>query len=226
MSVNSKMTAIANEIRDLSGTSEVMGLDSMATHIREANSEVDSQANLITQIKAALDGKVASSGDIGFEDEFVTRTITTYENSRVTTIGSSAFYYFTSLTSVSFPECTSIGSNAFYYCSNLTSVSFPKCIGIGNSAFRYCSNLTSVSFPKCTSIGSQAFCHCYRLESLYLTGSSICKLSASVAFSSTPYAGYSSYFSGTPYIYVPSSLLASYKSATNWAYFSKYFSAI
>ena len=57
MSVNSKMTALADEIRELSGTTDVMGLDVMATHVGEANDEVDSQAELIAQIKSALVGK-------------------------------------------------------------------------------------------------------------------------------------------------------------------------
>ena len=41
MSINSKMTAIANEIRELSGTTGAMGLDAMATHISEANDTID-----------------------------------------------------------------------------------------------------------------------------------------------------------------------------------------
>jgi hypothetical protein len=52
--------------------------------------------------------------------------------------------------------------------------------------------------------------------------SSVCTLNNSNAFTSTPYAGYSASFSGTPYIYVPTSLVDAYKSATNWTYFSSY----
>lgn len=59
MSVKTKMTAIADEIRTLSGTDEAMGLDSMASNINGANTEVDSQAELISQIMTALEGKTA-----------------------------------------------------------------------------------------------------------------------------------------------------------------------
>ena len=59
MSVNTKMTAIANEIRTLSGTTETMGLDSMASHVGDANTKISSQAELIAQITAALEGKAA-----------------------------------------------------------------------------------------------------------------------------------------------------------------------
>ena len=143
-----------------------------------------------------------------------------------TSIGSYAFAYCNNLTSVSFPACTSIGSYAFYVCSNLTSVSFPVCTNIYSNAFAYCNNLTSVSFPACTSIGGSAFYSCRTLSSLTLGASTVCTLQNSNAFTSTPYAGYSAYFSGTPYIYVPASLISAYQSATNWTYFSSYFSAI
>lgn len=59
MSVNTKMTAIADEIRTLSGTTVAMGLDAMATNIGNANSEIDSQADLLSQIVTALEGKTA-----------------------------------------------------------------------------------------------------------------------------------------------------------------------
>jgi hypothetical protein len=53
------MTAIANGIRTISGTTSTMGLDAMATHISNANTNVSSEANIIAQISTALDGKAA-----------------------------------------------------------------------------------------------------------------------------------------------------------------------
>lgn len=47
MSVNAKMTALADEIRELSGTSEAIGLDAMKAHINEANIDVATEADLI-----------------------------------------------------------------------------------------------------------------------------------------------------------------------------------
>lgn len=64
MSVNSKMTAIAGKIRTLLGLSGTMGLDAMASNLDTAQGEVDNQANLISQISAALAGKASGgSGD-------------------------------------------------------------------------------------------------------------------------------------------------------------------
>lgn len=67
MSVNSKMTAIADKIRTLLGITGNMGMDAMATNLGNAVTEVDSQTALIQQIEAALEGKAggASSVSIG-----------------------------------------------------------------------------------------------------------------------------------------------------------------
>ena len=119
-----------------------------------------------------------------------------------------------------------MGSYAFYECYSLTTASFPKVTSIGGYAFCYCGRLTTVSFPKVTTIGGYAFNRCYNLKSLYLTGSSLCKLSNSNAFTSTPIGGYSTSAGTYGSIYVPASLLNSYKTATNWTYFSSRFVGI
>lgn len=54
MSVNSKMTALADEIRELSGTTGTMGLDAMAKNVSEANDEVSSQTTLISEQDAKI----------------------------------------------------------------------------------------------------------------------------------------------------------------------------
>lgn len=64
MSINSKMTALADEIRVLSGTTEAMGLDTMTEHIGDANTDVAAEASLIEQIASALEGKAGGSGGI------------------------------------------------------------------------------------------------------------------------------------------------------------------
>lgn len=62
MSVNSKMTALANEIRELSGTSDKLGLDAMTTQLGEANDDINNQIDLIAQISSALEGKASGGG--------------------------------------------------------------------------------------------------------------------------------------------------------------------
>ena len=57
MSVNSKMTAIADEVRTLNGGTEKLGLDAMAAQVGAANAVIDEQADMIAQLRAKLDGK-------------------------------------------------------------------------------------------------------------------------------------------------------------------------
>ena len=126
----------------------------------------------------------------------------------VTSIGSGAFTQCSSLTSVSFPLVTSIGNYAFQS-SALTSVSFPKVSSIGNQMFHNCKSLTSVSFPVVTSIRNYAFQDCSSLKTLYIGTESdtVCTLSSTDAFTNC----------NIDNIYVPESLVDSYKSATNWS---------
>lgn len=141
-------------------------------------------------------------------------------------IGIDAFNDCSVLTSVSFPQATRIESYAFYRCGDLRSINFPQVSTIGSVAFRSCSSLGAISFPKATVIRSGAFKDCFKLSSAVFEASSVCTLNYSNAFSSTPFAGYRSHFSGTPHIYVPESLITAYQNATNWTYFSSYFSSV
>ena len=72
MSVNTKMTALADEIRTLSSTTEKIGLDEMATHVEEANTEISSQTELIEQIAEAVRTKATPSGGTDTSDATIT----------------------------------------------------------------------------------------------------------------------------------------------------------
>ena len=108
----------------------------------------------------------SGGGNTDIEDSIINRTITNYTNDRVTSIGSYAFAYCSSLTSVSFPAATTIEISAFYSCDKLTSVNFPVATTIESSAFCNCSSLTSISFPAARTIGSSAFAYCSSLTSI------------------------------------------------------------
>ena len=78
----------------------------------------------------------------------------------VTSIGDSAFFDCTSLTSVTIPDSvTSIGEYAFYNCTSLTRETIPYSVtSIGEYTFYNCTSLTSVAIPdSVTSIGEYAF---------------------------------------------------------------------
>ncbi|MDO4738964.1 MAG: leucine-rich repeat domain-containing protein, partial [Bacteroidales bacterium] len=63
---------------------------------------------------------------------------------------------------------TSIGYSAFYYSSGLTSITIPNSVtSIGNSAFYGCSGLTCITIPNSvTSIGTWAFYGCKGLKNV------------------------------------------------------------
>ena len=92
----------------------------------------------------------------------------------VTTIGYSAFYCCSSLTSVTIPiSVTEIGVGAFSDCSSLTSVTIGNGVRtIEGGAFSYCSSLASITIPNSvTTIGGLAFSYCSSLASITIPSS-------------------------------------------------------
>lgn len=130
------------------------------------------------------------------------------------TVNGSAFIN-CSITSADFPECTYIGGSAFYNCKQLSYANFPKCSSLDINCFRPCNKLEMINLNVCSNIKDGAFVGCNKLSVVNLLYSSICSLASSV-FSSTPmqYSSYLGYFGS---IYVPASLVDSYKVATNWS---------
>ncbi len=101
----------------------------------------------------------------------VTNNGTTYS---VTSIGYSAFYSCSGLTSITIPNSvTSIGTYAFWRCSGLTSITIPNSVtSISEWAFYECSSLTSVTIGNSvTSIGDMAFEGCSSLTSVTIGNS-------------------------------------------------------
>ena len=91
----------------------------------------------------------------------------------VTSIGSSAFWGCSGLTSITIGNSvTSIGDSAFSRCSGLTSITIPNSVtSIGNYAFMDCSGLTSITIGNSvTSIGEWAFSDCSNLKSAIFLG--------------------------------------------------------
>lgn len=111
-----------------------------------------------------VDGKVNITGYTGNDKEVVIPPVINL--TPVASIGNSAFFGCTNLTSITLPEgVTSIGYAAFFACENLASITIPDSVtSIGVYAFYYCDNLTSIDIPEgVTSIGYSAFSDCTNL---------------------------------------------------------------
>ena len=114
------------------------------------------------------------------------------------------------------------GSGGLRECTNLLTAEFPNAardagasyVGLGQSFFYGDNKMTLADVGYITSIGNMAFYNCNKLATLILRSGSVVTLNNATAFQNTPMRGYQSQ-TGT--IYVPSSLISSYQTATNWS---------
>lgn len=123
------------------------------------------------------------------------------------------------LETINIPSIQNIPSATFSNCYKLSEVDVTNALFIGPSAFLKCSLLKSIYLSRATGISSTAFQSCSALESVYLMGSSVASLANVNAFQYTPISA-SGILGHYGSVYVPSSLVASYKAATNWTNYS------
>lgn len=159
-------------------------------------------------------------GSTDIEDAIISRTITSYSNSRITSLGWYAFYGCSNLTSVSLPLVATSGGNAFTACSNLADVQMPMLTEVSTNMFMSCSALVKLKFPALQNINQNGFAYSASIETLILPNTQMCTLSNKNALKLT------SIEKGTGYIYVPQSLIEAYKAATNWVTYAAQFRAI
>lgn len=178
-------------------------------------------------------------GDDVLTDSIILRNITEFNDNVITVVGDSAFYKCTALTSVDLPSVVSVGSDAFFGCSALveaylpvatklsrsfdgcsalTNVYIPSVTSIGGQCFRGCTSLTCVDLPAVNSFSDNVFYGATGLTALVIRRTvNVASLLISDALLNTPIA------SGTGYIYVPGTLLNTYKTATNWSIYADQF---
>lgn len=197
--VAEKMTAIADAIRAKTGGTEPLTLDGMVTAI------------------------AGISGGGGAENvaALLMNTLTTLDNSIVTSLRTRACQGATKLVTVNLPLVTSLGSYAFYQCSALETAKLPKLTSVSTQVFYGCTKLKHADCGQLGNIPAQTFNACSALTELILrkTGS-ICTLSNVNGVNNSPIV------KGTGYVYVPSALVASYEKDSVWTSFASQFRAL
>lgn len=171
MALTDKLAAIADAIRTKTGKVERMTLTEMPDEI----------------------SAIETGGDTEIEDALLTNgLLTSYTNSRITTLRPYALANMTTLKSVNLPNVTTYSNYAFYYCTALerfdteksisnapyylfegctalTSINMPLLTKIGQKFAYNCTSLVSVNLPSATStIGILPFGNCTSLESISL----------------------------------------------------------
>ena len=247
--------AIASAIRGKNGTTETYKTSEMAAAITNLPTSGGSDAIIVpltvtenrtyTAIEGGVDGyapitvNVASSA--GQEIEIIEKTITTFQNSKLVTVGMYTFYQCQQLTSIDLPNAQSAEDYAFYQCNltsvnlpkvratygytfaynrSLTSITLPACTSVGGNSFNGCSGLKRVDLPVATTLGNACFRNCTALEALILRSTTMAALTLASGLNG------SGIYNRTGYIYVPSALVDTYKADSNWGQYSDVIRAI
>lgn len=155
----------------------------------------------------------------------------------LTAIGSYAFEYCTSLSSITIPnKVISIGEYAFHGCKGLKSVEIPNSVtSIGDSAFLACTGLTSLTIGNSVeSIGRYAFYGCRSVTSLTIPNSVTSIGDAAFGYCEglteiTSFANSAPQIENTTFwglnnitLTVPYGSIDKYKEAPGWNNFTKY----
>lgn len=163
-------TATSNDI--LLGKTAYVNDEKLEGTIESYNSEITDGAEIINNtldITASGEYDVKEYAKVNVEsneDGLIERTVTSYSNDRVTSIGPYAFCHYGRLVSIDFPNVTIINQSAFDSCNNLESVDFPNVTTINGNAFFGCEKLENVDFPNVTTIAKYAFFGCENLSTV------------------------------------------------------------
>ena len=226
------LTSIGDAIREKTGKQDLLSPAQMATEI--SNISVGGGGG--SEADQMLDDLI-SGDNLGNVYE-------RYYNDKITTIRKFAFckdenYGTRAITINEFdlPNVESVQGYAFAG-SKASKYNLPKVHTVQNWAFSYNENLTEIKLPKVCSMSTATFYHCDKLTKLDIGGQGIrvdteiyganitnaCPILETIIlrWDNCPSLSSANAFrgpieAGTGYIYVPSSLIEKYRSATNWS---------
>ena len=163
---------------------------------------------------------------------------------KLKSIGQDCFYNCSSLVSADFPSLEATSYESFYGCTSLKEIEFNSLKSCGQMCFWGCASLEKIT-ASCTSIISGGMANCSHLAIIDLTGQAGGCSGGGGLFEKNPslktlilrntssvwqVGGYpcsdTLIASGSGYIYVPSALVDSYKTATNWVTYADQFRSL
>lgn len=142
------------------------------------------------------------------------KSLTSINLPKATSVGRYTLANCSALTSVNLPSVTNVGTQAFYDSTGLTSINIPSATNVETFAFQSCTALESIDLPNVTNIGTSAFYSCNKLEKIFLRSKTMCTLEGSPNL--VP----------VTVIYVPESLIDSYKTANYWSDYASQFKTL
>lgn len=149
------------------------------------------------------------------------QNISNFKGENITEVGHYAFSNCKKMETVTIPKLMTAGNSSFSQCLLITNFDFPELTTVGTSCFNRCEAVKVFDFPKLSSVNANCFVGCINLKALVLRNSTLVTLVNTSAFNNnTPI------LNGTGYVYVPRSLIESYKTGTNWVTFADQFRAI
>lgn len=204
---------------------KLSGAFTMPSSVTTIKSNAFAACNYITSMDLSGCTSMTKIYDSAFESCVRLSSITL--PSSVTEIGGYAFRYCIALGSFSCnSSITKLGSYVFNgggsYTMTLRTCSMPylSASSLSNvfgasDASKACKQLEFVDLGSAQSLSSYCFANCYALTTLVLrrTGA-ICSIQSSNSFTNTPMSGYNG-LTGT--VYVPSALISTYQTASNWS---------
>ncbi len=182
--------------------------------------------NNICEVAEAIRAKTGKTSPLKFPEDFISeirnfpeitsfveRTISSFANDKITTIGRYAFYGCKQLSELIIPEVETIEMYAFNGCDALKSITLPKVKTVGARAFENCSSLETVDFSNIETINAACFSGCRNLHTLIIRTDYVPTLSNISALSGTPFEDEEGG------IYVKGSLYETFVNETNWGDF-------
>lgn len=180
--------------------------------------DAGTQTRLLTSGKYCKDDILVTAGSGGGDDgtleSLISRTITTFSNDTITSVGIYAFANCSDLMNFSSKSATEFSQLSFTACTSLETVYAPKVSILRSQAFSGCTAIKVLKFYSASQIYDRTFLNCSNIIALVLDGQSVCTLTNKNSMIGTPIE------SGTGYIYVPDNLVDQYKVATNWSIYA------